>query len=117
MGNCKAHKTLFTLQENDLEFLSNGLGERLVKVVRREKLGIYEDKVLNGQEMEPLIQRLYTLHIYRNYRPGSSVGITTDYGLDGLGSKAGGDEIFYPSRPALGPNHPPVPWVPGLSRG
>ena len=33
---------------------------------------------------------------------GSSVGIATDYGLDGPGSNPGGDEIFGPSRPALG---------------
>ena len=31
----------------------------------------------------------------------SSVGIATDYGLDGPGSNPGGDEIFRPSRPAL----------------
>ena len=35
--------------------------------------------------------------------PGSSVGIATVYGLDGPGSNPGGDEIFRPSRPALGP--------------
>ena len=64
MGNCNAHKTLFTLQENDLEFLSSELSERRVNVVRRKKLGFYEDKVLNKQEMEPLIQLLYRLHIY-----------------------------------------------------
>ena len=33
----------------------------------------------------------------------SSVGIATDYGLDGPGSNPGGDEIFRPSRQALGP--------------
>jgi len=40
--------------------------------------------------------------------PGSSVGIATDYELDGPGSNAGGDEIFRPSRPALGPTKPPI---------
>jgi len=49
--------------------------------------------------------------------PGSSVGIATDYGLDGPGSNPGVDEIFRPSRPALGPTQPPVQWVPGHSRG
>ena len=52
-----------------------------------------------------------------SFIPGSSVSIVTDYGLDGPGSNPGGDEIFNPSRPALGPNQPPVQLVPGLSRG
>ena len=34
--------------------------------------------------------------------PGSSVGIATDYGLDGLGIEPRWDEIFRPSRPAHG---------------
>jgi len=34
--------------------------------------------------------------------PGSSVGIATNYGLDGPGSNPRVDEIFHPSRPALG---------------
>jgi len=48
--------------------------------------------------------------------PGSSVGIATDYGLDGPGSNPGGDEIFLRSGPALRPTQPSVKWVPGLPR-
>jgi len=48
---------------------------------------------------------------------GSSVGIATDYGLEGPGSNRVGDKIFRPSRPALGPTQPPVKWVGCLSLG
>ena len=56
------------------------------------------------------------IHVYI-CEPGSSVGIVTDYMLDGLGSNPGGDENFRPSRPALGPTHPPVQRISCLPRG
>ena len=49
--------------------------------------------------------------------PGSSVGIATDYGLDGPGIESRwGARIPHLSRPALWPIQPPVQCVPGLSR-
>ena len=59
----------------------------------------------------------YLVMYITNCGPGSSVGTATDYGLDGPGSNPGGDEIFRPSRPALGPTQPPVKSVLGLSQG
>ena len=41
--------------------------------------------------------RIIQKYIYFHCGPGSSVGIATDYGLDGLGSNPGEDEIFRPS--------------------
>jgi len=51
-------------------------------------------------------------NFYLTSRIHISVSIATDYGLDGPGSNPGVDEIFRPSRPALGLTQPPVQWVP-----
>ena len=73
--------------------------------------------ILCVSDRQDSIQHYIAILISIRSGPLSSVGIATDYGLDGPGSNPGGDEIFLSSRPALGSNQSPVQWAPGLSRG
>jgi hypothetical protein len=58
------------------------------------------------------------IYIYIYDGPGSSVGIATGYGLEGPEIKSRwGRDFSHTSRPALGPTHPSVQCVRGLSWG
>jgi hypothetical protein len=87
-------------------------GERLLHAseVHTVKVLLYE--ILSQESFLILflgMSHMGIIYYYFWYRgPGSSIGIVTDYGLDGPGLNPGGDEIFHPSRPALGLTQPPI---------
>jgi len=80
---------------------------------RRPFLRMREKQLSSGASQSAVRRRWLSLYIC-TYKcgPGSSVSIATDYGLGSPGPNPGEDEIFRPSRPALGPTQPPVQWVP-----
>jgi len=54
------------------------------------------------------VSNIFSFYFVKYCGPGSSVGIATDYWMDGPGSNPSEDEIFRPSTPALGPTQSPV---------
>ena len=72
-------------------------------------------KILNISKHTYLCVKLYIL-LLDDGGPGTSIGVATDYGMDCPGPNPGGDEIFRPSKRALGLTEPPVKWVPVISR-
>jgi len=85
---------------------------------RNDLTKTFESKIELIEDWRILLsQEFHKIYVKKAEGPGSSVGMATDYGFDDPGSNPSGDEIFRPSRPALGPTQPPVQRVPGLSRG
>jgi hypothetical protein len=79
--------------------------------------GIFQYVATDTQFVKRDVLHLFEERCFLRCGPGSSVGITTGYGLDGLGIESRwGRDFLHLSRLALGPNLPPAQGVPGLNR-
>ena len=64
-----------------------------------------------------IVSKAFILSINSVGGPGSSVGIATDYGLEGPGIESRWGRDFPPVQTGPGAHQPHAKWVTGLARG
>jgi hypothetical protein len=95
------------------------MGSLLINLLQPTGYGMHQlVEYFNKCMLCPCCIYVFCVCLRTNSGPGSSVGIGTDYGLDGPGIESRwGRDFSHTSRPALGSTQPPVQWVWGLPRG